>query len=322
VADLEHRTLRADEREPFLDLVQAAFGERELFARYLDAQDLVGPDDTLVAVSDGRLAASVQIFDKRIRLGREVVGLGGIGSVATHPDFERRGIATQVLQRAIDEMIRRGHALSLLFTDRISFYERLAWASIPQAAWSIRRSRNAPTSSSSPSRSRSRSRAFEADDLPRIERIYDYYNLHRSGPAVRDRDYWDEQLRYAGNPDEDFRVATRGEKIVAYARCIDFVGIPRVMEYGRAPEGAAELADLLAGWVPETGALVAHRIHDPQLTQALAEHPVIHVDPIPWGDTMWKVLDGDAVARALGDADRLTALFGSEHAVYWASDRF
>ena len=145
MAGIELRTLQPVERSAFLDLMEVAFSERDLFARYLEV-GLVGPDDTLVALDGTRLVSSVQIFDKRIRLGRAVAGVGGIGSVATHPEYERRGLATLLLRRAIEEMQRRGHCLSLLFTGRLSFYDRLGWESVPQTAWSIRRDARAPSS--------------------------------------------------------------------------------------------------------------------------------------------------------------------------------
>jgi len=318
VNGIEIRLLREDEREPLLDLLETAFAERELFARYLDADGLLGRDDTWIAADGARLVAAVQIFEKSIRLNGQRVPIGGIGSVATHPDYERRGIATELLRRAIADMEQRGHALSLLFTGRISFYRRLDWVQLHRPAWTLVRTRPSAHSAS---------RAFAATDLDRIERIYEYYNLRANGSAIRDRRYWLAQLAYAGNPDEDFRVVERDGKVVAYARRIDFEGIPRITEHGCAPDARTELARLLCEFAPTTGALLVHRTDDAELAIAL-EQTDAKVESIQWGDNMWRVIDR---ARLLAlaemphdttDSDLIAALLGDESAVYWASDRF
>lgn len=312
--------MRPGEDEAVLDLLEAAFQERAMFARYMAVASLVGPDDTWLALDGSRPVASVQVFDKRIRLRGDLVTIGGIGSVATHPEYERRGLSTALLRLAIENMQQRGHALSLLFTGRISFYERLDWIQIQKPRWSIRRRDGAPPPDAA-------SRAFRPDDLPRIERLYDYYNLRLDSSVARDRHYWTDQLRYAGNPDERFRVVERDGKILAYARHVELYGIPNVMEHGRAPQGADALAALLCELAPETGAMLAHRTADLALTDALRVRDV-EVTPIDWGDAMWRVLDRPRLLKLADapettpDAALLDALVGREAAVYWTSDRF
>ena len=72
------------------------------------------------------------------------------------------------------------------------------------------------------------SRSFEESDLPRIQRIYDFYNLRCNASTVRDLPYWTDQLRYAGNPEEDFRVVERDGAVQAYARSIQSMGVFRI----------------------------------------------------------------------------------------------
>ena len=317
----EIRTMRADEREPFLDLVEAAFGKRAEFARYLDADALLDANDTWLALDGDRPVSCLQIFEKPIRLRAEVVTVGGIGSVATHPRFERRGISTRLLQRAIDDMRDRGHALSLLFTGRTTFYERLDWVQIPRPTWTLTRTPSGPAPVAT-------SRRFELGDLARIERIYDDYNLHTDTTVTRDRRYWISQLGYAGEPDEDFRVVERDGQIVAYARRIRFFGIPRITEHGCAPDACAELAQLLHELTPETGALLAQRTGVPELAQALQSRPGLSAEATQWGDTMWRVIDRARLQSLSGlpataaDADLLRTLVGDDRAVFWPSDRF
>lgn len=313
------RRMRSDEREPFLDLVEAAFGKRDEFARYLDADGVVGPGDTWLALDGDRPVSSVQIFDKPIRLRGAVATIGGIGSVATHPDYERRGLATQLLRRAIEDMRARGHALSLLFTARTSFYERLDWFRIPHSTWTLKRSAEP---------ARVDARPLQRADLDAVARLYERYNRDADGAVVRDAGYWIAQLGYAGEPEEDFRVIERDGRIVAYARRIEFFGIPRVTEHACEPGAAGDLARLLHAWTPRQGALVAQRTGDAELARALRTTPGLAAEPGEWGDAMWRVIDRARIPslrdaeRAMTDADLLHALVGPDSAVFWPSDRF
>jgi predicted N-acetyltransferase YhbS len=318
VSTVEYRALGAHEREPLLDLLEAAFDERDVFSLYLDADPALGPGDTLVAVEGDRPVACVQIFTKRIRLGGETITLGGIGSVATHPERERRGLATRLLERAIAEMQRRGMALSLLFTGRISFYERLDWVQLPFAGWSLRRSGSLDLPM----------RRFElARDLAPVRDLYEAYTAERPLCTERDDAYWRGQLRYAGATGENFQLALRDGVPVAYARAIELFGTHRGMEYARAPGAATELAALLVSLAPEEGALVLDRTHDPELAAELGRLAG-RLDAIELPDHMWRVLDRPrllALARLpakTSDAELLRALVCDERGVYWTSDRF
>jgi predicted N-acetyltransferase YhbS len=298
--------MRSGERAALLDLLEAAFHERDVFVHYMESDPDLRDRDTLLALDRSRPVSSVQIFTKRIRLRGETVLLGGIGSVATHPDYERRGIASRLLRLAIDEMERRGMLLSLLFTGRISFYERLGWVQVPYPAWAIH----------SDGLQEVEQRDFTDDDLPAVKRLYEAYSGELEGVTVRDDGYWRAQLRYAGNPGEAFRVAERDGVLVAH----------QVMEYARAPGAAAELAALLIDLAPRDAALLLPRTPDRDLELEL-RGLASGLDAIELPERMWRVLDRtrllDLAGRTDGDdVDLLRGLVGTEQAIYWTSDRF
>jgi predicted N-acetyltransferase YhbS len=317
-AMLELRRLRADERKGFLDLMQVAFEERELFRRYLEHDPQLGDDDTLVALDQGRLVASVQIFTRTIRLRGEPVLLGGIGSVATHPDYERQGIATRLVGEAIDEMRRREMPLALLFTSRVDFYERLDWLKVDHPVLVVRRAR-APA--------RSAGRPFRPGDLPDVARLYDAYSQSRQLTTVRGADYWRGQLSFAGNPDEEFRVSSGSDGLDAYVRRIDFMGYSRVSEYARAPGAASRLAALLLTMAPRDRALLVPAAGDPDLVLRLRAAGA-STESARFPDQMWRILDRPRLAALAGlpesrsDRQLVEALVDRDDAVYWPSDRF
>jgi predicted N-acetyltransferase YhbS len=321
MAKIEFRTLLTGERARFAELLSIAFSpaEGEIIVRYLDHDPQLSERDTLVAVDGNRLVGSVQIFNRTIQLAGETIPLGGIGSVATHPEHERRGIATELLRRAIDEMTARGMALSLLFTDRISFYQRLGWIQIPHPVWVVKRSKHVSSTDIG--------RPYQPSDLPRIKEIYHAYAADRPTTTRRDAAYWEAQLAFAGNPDEDFRVVEEVDTVAAYARRIEFSKLARVIEYARADGAAAELAQLLVDMTPAERPLFVPACGDGELAAELGQRAK-SIDTVVFAETMWRIVDRPRLTKLSGlsadasDADLLHGLVSSPRSVFWLSDRF
>ncbi len=316
---IEYCTLPSGERAQFLDLMETAFQERELFERYFDHDPELSDHDTLVALEGGRLVSGLQIFTRTIRLKRRAIKLGGIGSVATRPNREGRGIATELLRRAVHEMIRRQMALCLLFAERTGFYQRLGWTQIEYPVWVVHRD-SAPTAGGL-------GRPRNQHHLRDLMRLYDAYCADRELTTVRNSEYWKGQLRFAGNPDEDFRVVEREGTVVAYARQIELMTLSRVTEYARADEAAPELARLLLEMTPATKPLFVPCAGDEELASELGQRAGA-VDTIRFPDAMWRVLDRPALEQLAGlspqanDDELLASLVGEKSGVFWPSDRF
>ena len=312
--------MAAGEREAVLDLLEAAFEEREVFERYLDFDPAYRPTDFVLAVDGQRPVSCVQIFAKRIRLRGRVVPLGGIGSVATHPDYRRRGLAHELLRRCEQRMRERGMVIGLLFSGLHAFYGQLGWVSIPARQLAVRRRDELGASV------RVSLRSFAPSDLDEVRALYDEYSGRFDGTVVRDLDYWDGQLRYAGAPGEDFRVALRGGRIAAYARRVH-LDAPTAMEYAHAPGCAELLADLLMELSPARGSLRLRLPPGTELEPELCRRSQ-EVERADDRSPMWRVLDRGALAALAGlpdDADPgelLSCLVERPPAHYWVSDRF
>ncbi len=312
--------MRADEREAVLDLLELAFRQRAIFASYMDFDPAFDPDDFVLALDAGRPVCCVQIFSKTVGLRGEPVRLGGIGSVATHPVKRRRGLASDLLRVAICEMQARGMAISLLFgVERI--YDALGWVRIPLPWVAIHRPERALPSSPGLV-----IRPYAGADFPAVRELYDAYAARLECVTRRDERYWAGQLRYAGNPDEEFRVAERAGRPVAYLRTTR-MRAPVALEYAYAPDASDALAALFAGALLVGKALLAPAGSDGELEKLLVPTGA-RVDPAPYSGSMWRVLDR-ARLQALAElpataSDRaiLHALVGGPRALYWQSDRF
>jgi predicted N-acetyltransferase YhbS len=314
------RSMREGERDAVLALLEAAFGTREVFERYFAHDPALRASDTLLAVARERPVACVQVFTRRVRLRRQETALGGIGSVAAHPDWRGRGLASRLVADGLAAIRERAWPIALLFTTRFAFYERFGFRQISQRMFRLRPAASAAADGV-------RVRAFAADDLPRVRELYERYCEGLSGATLRDSAYWDAQLRFGASPRAVFRVAERAGSVVAYARCDELDGRAVAAEYARDRGAAAALAELLLRSVPEGRSLFAPIVPDPELGHALklrGAAPEPAEDPMP----MWCVVERAplcAIAGLPADAsDRaiLDSLVGGPSATYWLTDRF
>ena len=322
MSEVAIRPMRQGEREAVLDLLEQAFGFRELFVRYMTHDSSLRDEDTLLAVDGETPVACVQIFTKQIRLRGETLPAGGLGSVGTALAYRSRGLATRLLEHALAEMERRGMILCLLFSGHRGFYERHGFCSLAARRWLVPRPRPLPDLPAGV-----RVRDFSREDLGAVRALYDAYSADLDGSTARDAAYWTGQLRTAGNPEESFRVVERGSEMLGYARSITMQGREATIEFARRPEAARELAALLCSLAPVSEPLLVPAAPDPPLEETLRElSPRLQ----KWldADLYWRVVQPERAAKLAGlapDADQpdiLRALIGEARALYWPSDRF
>lgn len=320
------RTIHSGEREAVLDLLGQWEGEsRAHFARYFAHDPTFCDDLCFVAEEGGRLVATLQVLRKQVRFGEAVVEVAGVGNVFTDAAYRERGISTALLETALAAMPRHGFEVSLLFATRLEFYGRLGWQSHTRRwAYVV----PAPTQLAGDTTIA----PFELDDLEAVRSIYDAAYATTTGTTVRDRAYWLGQLHTAGQLSEDFLVARRDGRIVAYARGTRLYGLYVLIESAHAPGHAADLAALVQrlATVEAAGeAGVATQLGTfPEVLACLrrAGATVQMVDDYFW---MWRVVDAAALARRLGcptaaveAPDFWLRALPPDASVYWLSDRF
>lgn len=96
------------------------------------AEDLCWSDSEWFVLGkvDGQIVSIVGILYRKIRVGETIILVGGIGGVATHPDFQRRGYAGKLVQRAGEFMLNEVKApFGLLICEpkRMPFYDSFGW---------------------------------------------------------------------------------------------------------------------------------------------------------------------------------------------------
>ena len=357
---MEVRWAHHSERDEVLELLGHWYDDRgEFFARYNQNDPTFRDALCLVARDGGRLVSTVQIFDRAINLEGQSVPLGGIGSVFTLKEYRHKRVASALMRLSVDTMIREGFEVSLLFAERLTFYNQFGWREVDRKFSILAAAAGLNVLD------RFVIDSFETErDLAEIAAIHRGYSGRFNVTAVRDDSAWRANLKFAGNQplhpgegsEEYFVVCRDGSRIAAYARVTRFHGVSMVMEFGYLPDGvgidamlatfkylgqaAAGVAVTLrtvgdhrraallhsASKPDDPSVIVTHTAHDPALEKALGDAgcPVAHhID----NNYMWRVLAPEKLARrfamtAEAASSHAFEIFADSRSVFWTSDRF
>lgn len=357
---MEVRSAHRSERDEVLELLGHWYDDRgQFFARYNQNDPTFRDALCLVARDGGRLVSTVQIFDRAINLDGQTVPMGGIGSVFTLEEYRHKRVASALMRLSVDAMIREGFEVSLLFAERLTFYNQFGWREVDRkfSILAAAAGLNVPD--------RFVIDSFETErDLAEIAAIHRGYSGRFNVTAVRDDSAWRANLKFAGNQplhpgegsEECFVVCRDGGRIAAYARVTRFHGVSMVMEFGYLPDGVGIEAMLAtfkylgqsAAGVPvavrrigdhrraallhsaskpdDPSVIVTHTAHDPALENALGDAgcPVAHhID----NNYMWRVLAPEKLARRFAMTPEAAAahafkIFADSRSVFWTADRF
>jgi ribosomal protein S18 acetylase RimI-like enzyme len=93
--------------------------------RFCSQKDLIY---YILAWEKDQLIGETRVYKRTIVFSGQKILLGGIGSVATHPDFRKQGIATQMVKKAMKSLKSESCAVAYLCADAYSlkaleFYE-------------------------------------------------------------------------------------------------------------------------------------------------------------------------------------------------------
>lgn len=105
---------------------------KTIFSAAPDTIEWVPRADWRVLLYDNTvLVSNVEIIERNALAGNSHVKLGGIGGVATLPEFRNRGCARIVMKHAVNfifEQLQVDFGLLLTGNDIVPFYEKLGWS--------------------------------------------------------------------------------------------------------------------------------------------------------------------------------------------------
>lgn len=201
-----------EELEQVYELWANVFPEnRAFFQERLELDSGYDFQTTWIAKVDGKIAASVQIFPYYTYFENIYLKVGGIGNVATYPEYRGKGLIQTILKKQSEWMGNNGFDLSLLFTDINSFYERVGWHTIPIQTKVIKSMPDISGFDYSIVE-------FSNADLGDIKELYENFSEKYKGARIRSSIYWENQLKKRDLKPANFLIAKNNNGIVAYIR--------------------------------------------------------------------------------------------------------
>src|SRR5260370_13214942 len=190
---------------------------------------------------------------------------------------------------AVDTMLRQRIEVSLVFAERLTFYNQFGWRDVDRK-FSILPS---ATGLKPPNRDRDEWSRYEIDSFDEVRDLLEVAAIPRTSrsrfnvTAVRDESAWRANLRFAGNQpmrpgegsEEYFPICrTSDGRIAAYARVTRFHGVSMVMEFGYQPDRTEAMLATFKYLAEEAAStpLSFHRSGNPPRSTLL--HPTI-LDP-------------------------------------------
>ena len=221
---MEIRALRDDELDEHAELIYVSYShERELdpgsmlthrdwWLHSIERNPYYEPQQTRVMEMDGRLVSSVTCYHRPTYVPGGEAKAVCIGSVCTHPDYRRRGLAREVLQEATEWMISEGYQWSFLY-GRAEVYGGSGWRNLSTfdtfADLRLRDYYLGEVSLRS---------VDPEEDLEVLTDIYAQFNSRLVGPTVRTEEYWRNRV-LAATPwgaGPEYEIAEQGGNAVGY----------------------------------------------------------------------------------------------------------
>jgi predicted N-acetyltransferase YhbS len=132
------RILHATEYEELIKIVSEAFEYPSWEQIDRDFPHLFAPDnrDHLWVAQDTSLVAHAGAWLTGLRVEGRVWPVGGIGGVCTKKEMQGKGIASDLILKACDDLKKRGAVLAFLWSGQHEFYSKLGFEKVGQQ-WSI-----------------------------------------------------------------------------------------------------------------------------------------------------------------------------------------
>lgn len=150
--------------------------------------DWFEPDNYLGVFDGSHLVSSLKIIPFEIFICRRPVKMGGIGVVATLPEYRRQRLAAGLLQKALAVMRERGEIFSMLGPFSYEFYRKFGW----ELAFHYREYVFSVEDFAGFGKGAGRFRPLTMADLPQVKAVYEQYVCGYNGAVKRNDRQWRE----------------------------------------------------------------------------------------------------------------------------------
>jgi predicted acetyltransferase len=140
--------------------------------------------------TEGKLAAKMNILPLEAWISGKRYAMGGIASVATWPEYRRKGMVGRLIHNALEVMKQEGHTVSLLHPFSHAFYRRYGWEQcIDYKKYEIPVQMLKMTDAAKTTHKRVV--RYSRTSMPLLHKLYEQYASQYNGMLSRYDDWWE-----------------------------------------------------------------------------------------------------------------------------------
>lgn len=125
---IEVRPIKESELRPWLEAVEASFGEEIRDERFADFERIIEIDRVLGAYDGQRVVGGGAAFSFRLTVpGARQVAAAGVTAVGVLPTHRRQGMLRQLMTRQLADARGRGEQVAILWASEGSIYQRFGY---------------------------------------------------------------------------------------------------------------------------------------------------------------------------------------------------
>src|SRR3954453_5154802 len=182
---MEIRPATADEAEPFLHTVNAAFHSGFHPDDLAMFTSLFEPERSLAAFDDGRMAGAAGIYTRELTIPGALTRVAAVTLVGVLPTHRRRGVLTALMRRQLDDVRAAGEPVAALWASEAGIYGRFGYGGAARHADLTLRTAGARLASGVPAPAGRVTLLDPRDAIERIAPVYERVRRGRAGPLER-----------------------------------------------------------------------------------------------------------------------------------------
>jgi len=182
------------EMRELISLFRLGFGSRDaiLFLKFHGREPIYRRNYSKVVKLDNKIVSHILVIPHFMRIGLAVVKVGVIGYTVTHPDYRRRGLATILMNKWIEEMTNSDYCLSYVFGIPY-FYQQFGYEFAffgDNYSYEPATYMNVGKIKRKKMRNKFVANMYEEKELSSISKLYNHANRERTGALIRTKEYW------------------------------------------------------------------------------------------------------------------------------------
>lgn len=219
------RSLQKGELDGFLACFQATFavdtGSIAIVRNSLVNDPYFHPDRIRVGLVNGEIVCISVILHRAAYVGNTAVTVAGLTAVATHPEYQGRGLGTRLVEDTVRLIRQRGYDLSMLTTRVPDFFSRFGYREVPKVS-----GYECPASALARLSVEGGFSIYKLnyqEHWPALAALYHNYSRGRTGMQMRDMRFWETWPRrgtfphgFSSELDATGLVAVASDQMVAY----------------------------------------------------------------------------------------------------------